>query len=156
MYLRSIFAIFFFLGTILSCRAEEEMERVWKEWLAKAEAGDPRFQTKVGLKYIRGNDEPGICVPDFKTDINLGWKWLERASMQGHKPAQLALSESHYFHYQMNRGTDREELILASMWYCVYKAELCTDYPRILSDESIKMTHTKVKAFWDKHPELKK
>jgi TPR repeat protein len=139
----------------LNSYADEEVQRVWKEKIAKAEAGDPKIQTEVGLKLFHGDR---FFVPDHKRDLEAGWKWLERASLQGYKPAQEALYATKYGHYQSNRGLDRDELIFALMWYCIFKGKLVTDFEGValVSDETIGMVHAKVELFWKKHPELKK
>ena len=153
--LLSLFAFLCFLLCPIASVADEEVQRVWKEKIAKAEAGDPKFQTEVGLILFHGDR---FFIPDDKRDLEAGWKWIERASMQGYKPAQEAFYATKYSHYQSNRGLDRDELVLALMWYCIFKGKLVSDFKGIalVSDETTAMVHAKVKLFWEKNPALKK
>jgi TPR repeat protein len=140
----------------------EELHLIWKEIQAKAEAGDPKFQTQVGEAYIYGRL---VVVPEGKIDLDLGWKWLRLAAMQGYKPGQKAYAASKLRHYVMNRGTDREELLEALMWYCIYEGRLIDfsshgvntpAYGTLVSEGTCALAHEKAKAFWSKYPELKK
>ena len=155
--LLSLFAFLCFLLYPIASVADEEVQRVWKEKIAKAEAGDPKFQTEVGLILFHGHGY-GIFITDDKRDLEAGWKWIERASMQGYKPAQEAFYATKYIHYQSNRGLDRDELVFALMWYCIFKGKLVSDFKDIalVSDETTAMVHAKVKLFWEKNPALKK
>jgi hypothetical protein len=135
--------------------ANDEVFRIWAEVLAKAERGDPKFQTEVGEAYTKGRP---LVVPEDKIDLELGWKWLRTAAMKGYKPAQKAFAASKLAHYTANRGTDREELIEALMWHCIHQVKLVNEFGGItpVSDQTREMAHEKTRAFWGKHPELKK
>lgn len=140
----------------------EEQHLIWKEIQAKAEAGDPKFQTQVGEAFIYGR---GIVVPQEKIDLELGWKWLRLAAMKGYKPGQRAYAVSKLTHYLKNRGTDREELLEALMWHCVHEGRLI-DFSKSgvhvpyggtpVSEGTSALAHEKTKAFWSRYPELKK
>jgi len=140
----------------------EEQHLIWKEIQAKAEAGDPKFQTQVGEAYIYGRV---LVVPEDKIDLELGWKWLRLAAMKGYKPGQKSYAASKLRHYLMNRGTDREELLEALMWLCIHEGRLIdfsvgqvsVPYGSTpVSEKTCALAHEKTKAFWSKHPELKK
>jgi len=139
----------------LGSRADQEVQRLWREKIAKAEAGDPKLQTEVGLALFLGDP---LFVPHDKRDLDAGWKWLERASMQGYKPAQQSFYSTKYSHYLSINGLDRDELVFALMWYCIFKGKMVTDFKGValVSDETVGMVHAKVKLFWEKNPELKK
>jgi hypothetical protein len=150
---------------------DEEYGRVWKETLAKAEAGDPRFQTEVAHAYWFGR----IGVIEGGKDIEVAWRWLRLAAMKGYGPAQQAYADTRLVHYYRNNGTDREMLIEGLMWYCVFDGQLVKDFGKIatkpnphwpcevstwshsaLSDETRQMVYEKVKMFWKGNPALKK
>jgi TPR repeat protein len=156
------FYLIFSMPCVLASEYEEQ-HLIWKEVQAKAEGGDPKFQTQVGEAFIYGR---GIVVPQEKIDLELGWKWLRLAAMKGHKPGQKAYAASKLRHYLMNRGTDREELLEALMWYCMHEGRLI-DFSKdgvsaplyggtSVSEGTCALAHEKTRAFWLKHPELKK
>ncbi len=156
-----ICCLMFSMTGALASEYEEEY-LIWKEVQAKAEAGDPKFQTQVGEAFIHGR---GIVVPQEKIDLELGWKWLRLAAMKGYKPGQKAYAASRLTHYLKNRGTDREELLEALMWYCIHDGRLI-DFSKggvyapyggtPVSEGTCALAHEKTRAFWGKHPELKK
>ena len=153
--LLSLSALLWCLLWPLNSHAEDEAQRIWKEKIAKAEAGDPKFQTEVALNLFHGHP---LFVPNEKRDLDAAWKWIERASMQGHKPAQEALYATKHGHYLSYGSLDRDELVFALMWYCIFKGKLVSDFKGIalVSDETTAMVHAKVKLFWEKNPALKK
>lgn len=151
-----VFCLMFFMPAMFASEYEEQ-HLIWKEIQAKAEAGDPKFQTQVGEAFIYGR---GIVVPQEKINLEVGWKWLRLAAMKGYKPGQKAYAVSKLNHYLMNRGTDREELIEALMWHCVNDGRLI-DFSKDgyggtpVSEGTCALAHEKTRAFWGKHPELK-
>ena len=91
---------------------------------------------------------------------------MRLAAMKGHKPGQKAYAASKLRHYLMNRGTDREELLEALMWYCIHEGRLI-DFSKDgvsaplyggtpVSEGTSALSHEKTRVFWGKHPELKK
>jgi hypothetical protein len=156
-----IICLTFFVPWVVASDYEEQ-HLIWKEIQAKAEAGDPKFQTQVGEAYIYGRV---LVVPEEKIDLELGWKWLRLAAMKGYKPGQKAYAASRLTHYLKNRGTDREELIEALMWYCIHDGRVI-DFSKggvsapyggtLVSEGTCALAHEKTRAFWVKNPELKK
>lgn len=159
------------LWTPARLSGDEEYGRVWKETLAKAEAGDPRFQTEVAHAYWFGR----VGIMQGGMDIEAAWRWLRLAAMKGYGPAQQAYADTRLVHYYKNNGTDREMLIDGLMWYCIFDGRLVQDFPKVwskpnphwpsevatrstcaLSDETRRLVYEKTKMFWRDHPDLKK
>jgi len=92
-----------------SAVVEGEEAKIFREKLAKAEAGDPKAQVSVGDAFQFGNRRAGI-----QSNLVTAEAWYLKAASQGYKSAYDRLSEIHHMRAMeaSNQGrSDSEELI---------------------------------------------